>query len=71
MIEDAGQAAARVVEMVETGAVITACGKRLQTPIRSICVHGDSTHAVATARRLRERLEYAGVNLKSFGSNSK
>lgn len=71
MIEDAEQAAARVLEMVETGMVITARGKRLPTPIRSICVHGDSVHAVATARHLRERLEYAGVTLKPFGSNSK
>jgi UPF0271 protein len=71
MIEDAEQAAARVLDMVETGTVITARGTRLPTPIRSICVHGDSIHAVATARRLRERLEHAGVTLKPFGSNSK
>jgi UPF0271 protein len=71
MIEDAEQAATRVLEMVETGAVITASGTRLPTPIRSICVHGDSAHAVGTARHLRERLEHAGVTLKSFGSNFK
>lgn len=71
MIDDAEQAAARVLEMVETGAVITAGGTRLPTPIRSICVHGDSIHAVATARHLRDRLEHAGVTLKSFGSHSK
>jgi UPF0271 protein len=52
--------------MVETGSVITAGGKRLPTPIRSICVHGDSDYAVATARRVRERLEQAGVALKPF-----
>jgi UPF0271 protein len=66
MIEGAEEASARVLEMVETGSVITASGKRLPTPIRSICVHGDSDYAVATARRVRERLERAGVALKSF-----
>lgn len=66
MIEGAEEAAARVLEMVETGAVITASGKRLPTPIRSICVHGDSSYAVATARRVRDRLEQAGVALKPF-----
>lgn len=71
MIDDAEQAAARVLEMVEAGAVITAGGKRLPTPIRSICVHGDSVHAVATARHLRQRLEHAGVTLKPFTSSSK
>jgi len=55
-----------VLEMVEAGAVITAGGKYLPTPIRSVCVHGDSDHAVATASRVRQRLEQAGVALKSF-----
>jgi UPF0271 protein len=66
MIEGAEEAAARVLEMVEAGAVITAGGKHLSTPIRSICVHGDSDHAVATAGRVRERLEQAGIVLKPF-----
>ena len=66
MIEGAEEAAARVLEMVETGAVITASGKHLPTPIRSICVHGDSDYAVATARCVRERLEQAGISLKPF-----
>ena len=65
MIEGAEEAAARVLAMVEAGAVITAGGRYLPTPIRSICVHGDSDHAVATAGRVRERLEQAGIALKS------
>jgi 5-oxoprolinase (ATP-hydrolysing) subunit A len=66
MIEGAEEAAARVLEMVEAGAVITASGKHLPTPIRSICVHGDSDQAVATASRVRERLEQAGIVLQPF-----
>ena len=66
MIEGAEEAASRVLAMIEAGAVITAGGKHLPTPIRSICVHGDSDHAVATAGRVRERLEQAGIVLKSF-----
>jgi 5-oxoprolinase (ATP-hydrolysing) subunit A len=66
MIEGADEAAARVIEMVEAGAVITASGKHLPTQIRSICVHGDSHQAVATASRVRERLEQAGIALMSF-----
>ena len=62
----AEEAAARVLAMVEAGAVITAGGKHLPTPIRSICVHGDSDHAVATASRVRGRLEQAGIALKPF-----
>ncbi|SEH59008.1 UPF0271 protein [Methylobacterium sp. 275MFSha3.1] len=66
MITDAGEAADRVLRMVEAGAILTADGQALPTPIRSICVHGDSDHAVATARAVRTRLEGAGVTLAPF-----
>jgi UPF0271 protein len=66
MIEGAEEAAARVLAMVQAGAVITASGQHLPTAIRSICVHGDSEHAVATASLVRKRLEQAGVALKPF-----
>jgi UPF0271 protein len=66
MIEGAEEAAARVLEMVQAGVVITASGKHLPSPIRSVCVHGDSDHAVATASRVRARLEQAGIVLMPF-----
>ena len=66
MIEGAEEAAARVLEMVQAGAVITASGKHLPTLIRSICVHGDSVHAVESARCVRKTLEAAGVALAPF-----
>ncbi len=66
MITDAGEAADRVLRMVEAGAILTADGQTLPTPIRSICVHGDSAHAVGTARAVRATLEGAGVTLAPF-----
>lgn len=66
MILDPDEAAARMVEMVKAGAIITASGKRIQTPIGSICVHGDSAHAVESARRVRAVLEAAGVSVRAF-----
>ena len=66
MIEGAEEAAGRVLAMVESGAIVTAQGTRLPTPIRSVCVHGDSAHAVATARAVRDRLEGAGIRLAPF-----
>ena len=66
LITDCDAAAARVLAMVEAGAIITAGGERLPTPIRSVCVHGDTAHAVATARAVRARLEGAGVALAAF-----
>lgn len=65
LITDAEEAADRVLAMVESGAIVTAAGSRLPTPIRSICVHGDSAHAVTTARAVRARLEAAGIRLRA------
>ncbi|MCJ2041408.1 LamB/YcsF family protein [Methylobacterium sp. J-059] len=66
MIDGAEEAAGRVLAMVEAGAIVTAQGTHLPTPIRSVCVHGDSAHAVATARAVRDRLEGAGIRLAPF-----
>lgn len=67
LIDSAEDAASRAVAMVAEGAIITSAGTRLATPIHSICVHGDSAHAVATARRTRECLSEAGIKLEPFG----
>jgi 5-oxoprolinase (ATP-hydrolysing) subunit A len=66
LITDPDEAASRVLAMIEAGAIITPSGKRLPTPISSVCVHSDSLHAVETARRLRARLEAAAVTIASF-----
>ena len=66
LIHDADAAAARVAAMVGEGAIVTASGARLPTPIRSICVHGDSAQAVAMARAVRARLEAAGIAIRPF-----
>jgi 5-oxoprolinase (ATP-hydrolysing) subunit A len=70
MIEDPDAAAARVLAMIEAGAVITASGARLKTPIQSVCVHGDSPGAVETARRVRAKLEGAGLTLAPFAKTA-
>jgi 5-oxoprolinase (ATP-hydrolysing) subunit A len=68
MILDPAQAAERVLAMVMAGAIVTTSGARLPTPIHSICVHGDSAHAVVTARRVRDTLVRAGIGLAPFVS---
>lgn len=66
VIEDADWAAARVLAMLTEQALITESGKRLPTSIDSICVHGDSPHAVEMARRLCRSLVSAGYELAAF-----
>jgi UPF0271 protein len=67
VIHDAAEAAARVVAMVEAGALITITGARLPTPVDSVCVHGDSPHAIATAHAVRAALEHTGATVAPFG----
>lgn len=66
VIDNADWAAARVLAMLEEQALIAESGKRLPTPIDSICVHGDSPHAVEMTRCLRTALERAGYELAAF-----
>lgn len=66
MIHDAKTAADRMVEMVTTGAILTADGGQLETRIDTICVHGDSAEAVEIARSVRTGLETAGIKVEAF-----
>ncbi|KZZ21028.1 hypothetical protein A3753_07340, partial [Sulfitobacter sp. HI0082] len=49
VIHDADTAAARMVEMVKAGAIITESGKHIPTRIDTICLHGDTAEAVQIA----------------------
>ncbi|MEK4033090.1 5-oxoprolinase subunit PxpA [Methylocystis sp. IM3] len=66
VLTDPDAALARVRVMLAEGALVTISGKRLPTPIDSICVHGDTAHAVEMARRLRAGLEADGYALAAF-----
>lgn len=66
MIHDGKEAAKRMVEMVQAGAILTADGSALPTRIDTICVHGDSKEAVDIARAVRSGLEDAGVKVEAF-----
>lgn len=66
MITDPGEAAARILRMLDTGLMPVVGGDPIPLAAHSICVHGDSPHAVAMARDIRARLETAGVTLAPF-----
>jgi 5-oxoprolinase (ATP-hydrolysing) subunit A len=66
VLHDPQTIVARVLTMLDEGAIITRSGARLRTKIDSICVHGDTQGAVAIAEALREALEVAGWRLQSF-----
>ncbi len=66
VLHDPRAIVARVLTMLDEGAIVTRSGARLPTPINSICVHGDTPGAVAIARALRTALESAGWRVRSF-----
>jgi 5-oxoprolinase (ATP-hydrolysing) subunit A len=66
VLHDAEAAAARVLRMVDAGAVETIDGDMLPMEIGSICVHGDSPGAIQMAAVIRKRLTDAGIAIKAF-----
>ncbi|SDI49743.1 LamB/YcsF family protein [Lutimaribacter saemankumensis] len=66
VIHDPDAAAARVLEMVQEGAIIAASGRRIPARIDTICLHGDTPEAVGIARAVRAHLETAGVAVERF-----
>ena len=70
VLHDPDLVAERMLRLVETGEIVSVSGKRVRLEADSICVHGDSPGAVAMARRLRERLQAAGIPIKSFTSDT-
>lgn len=66
VIHDAGIAGPRITEMVRAGAIITETGKRIETRIDTICLHGDGPTAIAIAKSVRENLEVAGIKVQKF-----
>jgi 5-oxoprolinase (ATP-hydrolysing) subunit A len=63
VIDDADEAAESVVRMVESQAIFSVDGQRIASPIHSICVHGDSAHAITIARTVRTALEKRQIDL--------
>lgn len=65
LITDTEHAAAHVLEMVTQGVVTSIDGKKVPVTAQSICLHGDSEHAVAFARQLKRQLNKQGIDIAS------
>ena len=66
VIHDAAHMSARILAMLDAGAIIAESGRRIPTRIDTICLHGDTPAAVELARTLRASLEDAGVAVTAF-----
>lgn len=68
MVHDADEAVRRVVRMVKEGVVADVDGEDIPIRADTICIHGDGPHAAEIARKLREGLIAAGVDLRAPGN---
>lgn len=66
VIHDPAEAAAHVRAMLEAGALLPAGAPPIETPIDTVCCHGDTPAAVAIARAVRDTLVAAGHQVESF-----
>ncbi|MDG1280398.1 MAG: LamB/YcsF family protein [Pseudorhodobacter sp.] len=66
VIHDPQEAGARMVAMVQAGAILTQSGARIPTPIDTICLHGDTPTAVQIAASVRGALEASGIGIAPF-----
>jgi len=63
VLHDEFEVVERSLELVTEGRVTAIDGTKVDMEADTICLHGDTPGAVALARRLRERLVAAGVEL--------
>jgi UPF0271 protein len=66
MIEDADLAAERLLRFLDTGEMPTVGGGTVPLAADSVCIHGDSPHALAMARRVRAAFEARGIGVAAF-----
>jgi 5-oxoprolinase (ATP-hydrolysing) subunit A len=68
LIKDDSEAVQQVVRMVKEQKVLTRQNIDFDIVADTICIHGDGPHAVPFARKIRNTLEYSGINVRAIGN---
>jgi UPF0271 protein len=63
VIRDPQKAVQQVLSFISENVVITRTGKKISTPIRTFCTHGDEPTAAEVVRAVRGSLEDNGISL--------
>ena len=66
MITDPEAAAARLFGFFDSGLMPTVGGEAIALVVDSVCIHGDSPHALALARHLRDVFVARGLAIVPF-----
>jgi len=65
LIEDEAQSLAQTLSMVRDRQVTAIDGSVVPLNAQTVCLHGDGAHALAFARRIRERLAAEGIAVRA------
>ena len=68
LITDEDAMVEQVLSMVQRGFVRAANGTEIAITAETVCLHGDSPHAVTFAERLRKELADSGIAVKAFSA---
>ncbi|WP_026942215.1 5-oxoprolinase subunit PxpA [Hellea balneolensis] len=66
VIEDQKARLIQAKKLITMQSVTTASGKSLPIKVKTLCLHGDSSGAVETARLVRREIEALGISVKAF-----
>jgi UPF0271 protein len=71
VIREPARAAEQALQMVRAQTVTTPEGETIAMPVDTLCIHGDSPHAIEIARAVREALQRNGVRVVSLDEGRK
>jgi len=63
LVLNINEAIERVIRAIDQGRVRSIEGIDIELSVHTVCIHGDSPHAIDLAKKLRERLEEAGIRV--------
>ncbi|CAN7578865.1 5-oxoprolinase subunit PxpA [Variovorax paradoxus] len=66
LIEDEEQSLAQTLSLVRDRKVKAIDGSIVPVNAQTVCLHGDGAHALAFARRIRERLQQEGIAVRAM-----
>ncbi|MBP2630946.1 MAG: protein ybgL [Firmicutes bacterium] len=67
MITDQDESIKQVLRMIKAGKVMTCQGEEVAIKADTVCIHGDSEHALAFANHINETLKKEKVIVKAIG----
>jgi UPF0271 protein len=66
LITDAAAATVRMLQFLDSGLMPAVDGSLVPLEVQSICIHGDSAHAVGMAQHLKAALVARGIAIRPF-----